>query len=245
MEKRRSQILAVDHKFCPGCGHGIINRIVAEVLEEMDEDQGAICAVAVGCASLMPDTYGLDIVQAQHGRASAVAVGIKRCRPDHMIFSYQGDGDALAIGFSETMYAAVRNENITVILVNNNNFGMTGGQMSPTTLENQRTTTSPYGRDVSTTGKPLDVMKLMEPLDIAYLARGTMTDVREINKTKKYIRKAFECQRKKAGYSLVEILSPCPTNWGVEPLAACRQIKETVQNVYPLGEYKGADQSWI
>lgn len=239
MEKRRSKILYVDHKFCPGCGHGIANRLVAEVLEEMGEDKGAICAVAVGCSSLMPDTYGVDIVQSQHGRASAVAVGIKRCRPENMVFSYQGDGDALAIGFSETMYAAIRNENITVILINNNNFGMTGGQMSPTTLENQRTTTSPYGRDVSLTGKPLDVMKLMSTLDVAYLARGTMTDIKEITKTKKYIRKAFEAQRNKSGYSLVEILSPCPTNWGMTPLNACKHINQAVQTVYPLGEFKG------
>jgi len=239
MEKRRSKILYVDHKFCPGCGHGIVNRLIAEVLEEMGEDKGAICSVAVGCSSLMPDTYGVDIVQSQHGRAAAVAVGIKRCRPDNMVFSYQGDGDALAIGFSETMYAAIRNENITVILINNNNFGMTGGQMSPTTLENQRTTTSPYGRDVSSTGKPLDVMKLMGTLDVAYLARGTMTDIKEITKTKKYIRKAFESQKNKTGYSLVEILSPCPTNWGMTPLNACKHINDVVQTVYPLGEFKG------
>lgn len=239
MEKRRSKILYVDHKFCPGCGHGIVNRLIAEVLEEMGEEKGAICSVAVGCSSLMPDTYGVDIVQAQHGRSAAVAVGIKRCRPDNMVFSYQGDGDALAIGFSETMYAAIRNENITVILINNNNFGMTGGQMSPTTLENQRTTTSPYGRDVSVTGKPLDAMKLMGTLDVAYLARGTMTDIKEITKTKKYIRKAFEAQKNKMGYSLVEILSPCPTNWGMTPLDACNHINQVVQTVYPLGEFKG------
>ncbi len=243
MEKRRSKILYVDHKFCPGCGHGIVNRLIAEVLEEMGEDKGAICSVAVGCSSLMPDTYGVDIVQSQHGRAAAVAVGIKRCRPDNMVFSYQGDGDALAIGFSETMYSAIRNENITVILINNNNFGMTGGQMSPTTLENQRTTTSPYGRDVSATGKPLDVMKLMGTLDVAYLARGTMTDVKEITKTKKYIRKAFEAQKNKIGYSLVEILSPCPTNWGMTPLNACKHINQVVQAVYPLGEFKGGGKA--
>ena len=239
MEKRRSKILYADHKFCPGCGHGIANRLIAEVLEEMGEEKGAICAVAVGCSSLMPDTYGVDIVQAQHGRAAAVAVGIKRCRPDNMVFSYQGDGDALAIGFSETMYAAIRNENITVIFINNNNFGMTGGQMSPTTLENQRTTTSPHGRDVSLTGKPLDAMKLMGTLDVAYLARGTMTDIKEITKTKRYIRKAFEAQKNKMGYSLVEILSPCPTNWGMTPLNACKHINQVIQAVYPLGEFKG------
>ena len=238
MEKRRPKILYVDHKFCPGCGHGIVNRLVAEVLEEMGEDKKALCAVAVGCSSLMPDTYGVDIVQAQHGRAAAVAVGMKSCRPDSLVFAYQGDGDALAIGFSETMYAAIRNDNITVILVNNTNFGMTGGQMSPTTLENQKTTTSKYGRDTSVTGKPLNVLKMMENLDVAYLARGTMTSSAEIMKTKKYIRKAFEMQKAGKGYSMVEILSPCPTNWGMTPLASCERIDSVVEETYPLGEFK-------
>lgn len=242
MEKRIPKIVAIPHKFCPGCGHGIVNRLVAEVLEEMGEDGKALCAVAVGCSSLMPDTYGVDIVQAQHGRASAVAVGLKRCRPDCMVFSYQGDGDALAIGYSETMYAAIRNENITLIYVNNNNFGMTGGQMSPTTLENQRTTTSPYGRDTSVTGKPVDIIKMMMPLDVAYLARGTMTNNKEILKTKKYIRKAFEAQKAGKGYSMVEILSPCTTNWGMAPLKACAHIEDTVKEIFPLGEFVGGEQ---
>jgi 2-oxoglutarate/2-oxoacid ferredoxin oxidoreductase subunit beta len=238
MEKRRSDILYTDHKFCPGCGHGIVNRLIAEVLEEMNEDKGAICAVAVGCSSLMPDTYGVDIIQAQHGRAAAIAVGVKHCRPENMVFAYQGDGDALAIGFSETMYAAIRNDNITVILVDNNNFGMTGGQMSPTTLENQTTTTSPYGRDVKTTGNPLDVIKMIGTLDVAYLARGTMTNNAEIMKTKKYIKKAFEAQKNKKGYSMVEILSPCPTNWRMTPIDSCKHINNVVEKIYPLGEFK-------
>jgi 2-oxoglutarate ferredoxin oxidoreductase subunit beta len=237
MERKRPEIVKLDNKFCPGCGHGIVNRLVAEVLEEMGEEKKALCAVAVGCASLMPDTYGVDIVQAQHGRAAAVAVGMKKCRPDCMVFSYQGDGDALSIGFSETMYAAIRNDNITVIFVNNNNFGMTGGQMSPTTLDNQKTTTSPKGRDTSVTGKPLDVIKMMQNLDVAYLARGTMINSLEIAKTKKYIRKAFEAQKAGRGYSMVEVLSPCPTNWGLSPLKSCERIRNIVEEVYPLGEF--------
>ena len=176
MEKRIPKILEIDTKYCSGCGHGIVNRLVAEVLEEMDEAGGALCVAAVGCAALMPDTWGTDIVQAQHGRAAAVATGMKHCRPDSMVFTYQGDGDATAIGFAETMWAAIRNEKITVIYVNNTNFGMTGGQMSPTTLEGQKTTTTPFGRDTSVTGKPLDVMKMIENLNVAYLARGTMTN---------------------------------------------------------------------
>lgn len=237
MEKRKPKMCNIGHKFCPGCGHGIVNRLVAEVLEEMGEDESALCAVAVGCSSLMPDTFGVDIVQAQHGRAAAVAVGMKSCRPESMVFSYQGDGDALAIGFSETMYAAIRNDNITVILVNNNNFGMTGGQMSPTTLDKQKTTTSPKGRDTTATGNPLDVMKMIQTLDVAYLARGTMTSNAEIMKTKKYIKKAFETQKAQKGYSMVEIMSPCPTNWGLSPLDSCKRIDDVITKVYPLGEY--------
>ena len=227
----------IDNKYCPGCGHGIANRLVAEVLEEMGRDGDALAAIAVGCASLMPDTFGIDCVQAQHGRAAAVAVGMKRCRPDTLVFTYQGDGDALAIGFSETMYAAVRHENITVIFVNNGNFGMTGGQMAPTTLEGQRTTTSPRGRDVRTTGDPMNIMELLKPLDPAYLARGSMTSSAEILKTKKYIRTAFEAQERGMGYSFVEILSPCPTNWGLSAMDAVARIRAEVVPVYPLGEF--------
>mgnify|MGYP003277046608 FL=1 len=227
----------IDNKYCPGCGHGIANRLVAEVLEEMGRDGDALAAIAVGCASLMPDTFGIDCVQAQHGRAAAVAVGMKRCRPDKLVFTYQGDGDALAIGFSETMYAAVRHENITVIFVNNGNFGMTGGQMAPTTLEGQRTTTSPRGRDVRTTGDPMNIMELLKPLDPAYLARGSMTSSAEILKTKKFIRTAFEAQERGMGYSFVEILSPCPTNWGLSAMDAVARIRAEVVPVYPLGEF--------
>lgn len=238
MIKQRPKACQLDNKYCPGCGHGIINRIVAEVLEEMEMDGKAMGAIAVGCASLMPDTFQMDCVQAQHGRAAAVAVGMKKCRPDHMVFTYQGDGDALAIGFSETMYAAIRNDDITVIFVNNGNFGMTGGQMAPTTLEGQKTTTSKYGRDTSLTGQPLDVIDMMKNLDVAYLARGAVTSNAEIVKVKKYIRTAFEAQKEKKGYSFVEILSPCTTNWGLSPLDSMKHIEENVMPVYPLGEFK-------
>jgi 2-oxoglutarate ferredoxin oxidoreductase subunit beta len=237
MEKRRPSLLQVDHKYCPGCGHGIVNRLVAEILEEMGEEGTALCAVAVGCSSLMPDTWGTDIVQAQHGRAAAVAVGMKRCRPGNIVFAYQGDGDAVAIGLSETLWAAIRNENITVIHINNNNFGMTGGQMSPTTLEKQKTTTTPFGRDTALTGRPLDIIKMLNTLDVAYLARGAVVNNAEIMKTKKYLRKAFDKQKARAGYSMVEILSPCPTNWKMTPLEACKRIIDTVSAVYPLGEF--------
>ena len=235
--KTKPEACFVDNKYCPGCGHGVINRLVAEVLEEMGEDRKAIGAIAVGCASLMPDTFGIDCIQAQHGRAAAVAVGVKNCRPDNLVFSYQGDGDALAIGFSETMYAAIRNDNITVIIVNNGNFGMTGGQMAPTTLEGQKTTTTPKGRDIAATGAPLNVIDLMKTRNVAYLARGSVDSNANIVKAKKYLREAFEAQKKEEGYSLVEILSPCPTNWNKSPRDSMKHISETVENVYKLGVY--------
>ncbi len=238
MTRLRPKACFIDNKYCPGCGHGIVNRLIAEVLEESGRDGDALAAIAVGCSSLMPDTFGIDCVQAQHGRAAAVATGMKRCRPDKVVFAYQGDGDALAIGFSETFYAAIRNEPITVIFVNNGNFGMTGGQMAPTTLEGQRTTTSPKGRDIRTTGEPMNIIELMMPLHVAYLARGTVTSNAEILKLKQYIRTAFEAQEKGIGYSFVEVLTPCPTNWGMEPLQALEHIQNAVIPVYPLGEFK-------
>ena len=233
--KGKPKALFVDNKYCPGCGHGTINRLVAEVLEEGGMDKKALAAIAVGCSSLMPDTFAIDCVQAQHGRAAAVAVGMKRCRPDNLVFTYQGDGDALAIGFSETMYSAIRDENITIIFVNNANFGMTGGQMAPTTLLGQKTTTSPKGRN---TGHPLDFIKLMSTLDVGYLARGSLNTNNDILKTKSYIKKAFDIQMNKQGFSFVEIITTCPTNWGVSPLEALNIVKERTLPVYNLGEFK-------
>ena len=238
MLKRKPEACFVDNKYCPGCGHGIANRLVAEVLEEMGVAGDTIAAIAVGCSSLMPETFNIDCIQAQHGRAAAVAVGVKRCRPDKIVFAYQGDGDALAIGLSETMYAAIRNDNITVIFINNGNFGMTGGQMAPTTLDGQKTTTSPKGRDCKTTGAPLDAINVLKILNVAYLARGSVVDSSNITKTKKYIRKAFEKQKQGLGYGFVEILSPCPTNWGMEPLKAIAHVKNVVSGIYELGEFK-------
>ncbi len=233
----RPKALCEDMKYCGGCGHGILNRLVAELLEETHDDQNALCAVAVGCACWMPDTFGVDIVQAQHGRAAAVASGMKRFRPDKLVFAYQGEGDALAIGLAETMYAAIRNENITVILVNNTNFGMTGGQMSPTTLAGQRTATSRYGRDTKKTGEPLNIIPMLMTRDVAYLARGAVIDNATIRQTKRMLRTAFGMQKAGMGYSLVEVLSPCPTNWGMRPAEACAHIRNAVESVYPLGEF--------
>ncbi|SMB95140.1 2-oxoglutarate ferredoxin oxidoreductase subunit beta [Desulfonispora thiosulfatigenes DSM 11270] len=237
MTKKKPAACFVDNKYCAGCGHGVINRLVAEVLEEMGVYEDSIGSIAVGCASHMPETFAIDCIQAQHGRAAAVAVGIKRSRPDKTVFSYQGDGDALAIGFSETMYAAIRNENITVIFVNNGNFGMTGGQMAPTTLPNQKTTTSTKGRDTSKTGDPLNVINMMKGLNVAYLARTSITNNANILKTKKAIRNAFEAQQNEEGYSFVEILSPCPTNWKMDPLKSMEHIDQNVVPFFELGEF--------
>ncbi|WP_136799502.1 thiamine pyrophosphate-dependent enzyme [Desulfosediminicola ganghwensis] len=236
-EKLIPNLLVEDNKFCPGCGHGIINRVVAEVLEEMDLADKAVGSLAVGCACLMMDTFGTDWIQAPHGRAAAVAVGVKRVRPECCVFTYQGDGDSLAIGFSETMYAALRNENITAIIVNNGIFGMTGGQMAPTTLPGQRTTTSPQGRNADTTGQPVNIINQIKEVPVGYLARGSVDTAKEINKLKKYIRTAIETQMSGGGYSLVEILSPCPTNWKMTLEASLDHIKTKVKETYPLGEY--------
>lgn len=236
-EKLIPELLVEDNKFCPGCGHGIINRVVAEVLEEMGLAEKSVGSLAVGCACLMMDTFGTDWIQAPHGRAAAVAVGVKRMRPECCVFTYQGDGDSLAIGFSETMYAAIRNDNITAIIVNNGIFGMTGGQMAPTTLPNQKTTTSPKGRNTDTTGQPLNVINQVKQLPVGYLARGSVDSAKEINKLKKYIRSAIETQMNGGGYSMVEILSPCPTNWKMSLESSLDHIRSTVKETYPLGEY--------
>lgn len=225
-------------RFCPGCGHGIINRLVAEVLCEMGQQENAIMVGAVGCTChTVDDTYiGTDIIQAQHGRAAAVAVGVKRCRPAAPVIAYQGDGDALAIGFSETTYAAIRNENITVILVNNHNFGMTGGQMSPATMPGQKTSTCPMGRDVLKTGEPLDIIEMLKTRKVAYLARGSVDGAANIIKTKKYIRNALEAQMNHEGYSMVEILAPCPTNWHMDAVKAMKQVGKN-KEYYKTGEF--------
>ncbi len=236
-EKKKPQLLVEDNKFCPGCGHGIVNRVFAEVLEGMGLDDMAIGSLAVGCACLMIDTFGTDWVQAPHGRAAALACGIKRVRPENFVFTYQGDGDACAIGFSETMYAAFRNENITAIIVNNGIFGMTGGQMAPTSLAGQRTTTSVKGRDPNLSGQPLNIINQMKHLPIGYLARGSVGSVKDIIKLKKYIQTAVATQMQGGGYSLVEVLSPCPTNWKKNMQDSLNHLQQEVQGVYPAGEF--------
>lgn len=226
--------------YCPGCTHGIIHRLVAEVLEEMDVLEDAVGVASVGCSVLSYEYFNTDMVQAAHGRAPAVATGIKRVLPNNrIVYTYQGDGDLASIGMAEIVHAAARGEKITVIFVNNAIYGMTGGQMAPTSLLGQKTATSPFGRDINVQGAPIRMSELLSTLDgAAYIERVSSHDVPNIIKAKKAIRKAFETQKQGLGFSLVEILSTCPTNWGLDPNESLDWVKEAMVPVYPLGVYK-------
>lgn len=225
---------AVFH-YCPGCGHSIIHRLVAEIIEELDIGEKAICVPPAGCAVLAYDYLDVDMGEAPHGRGAAVATGIKRTLPDRIVFSYQGDGDIAAIGTAETIHAANRGENVTVIFVNNSCYGMTGGQMAPTTLLGQDSTTTPGGRDAKRDGSPID---LSEMLAIAggsvYIERTAVNSIKNIRRTKRAITKAFKIQMAGLGFSLVEVLSPCPTNWKMSSVDACKWVEETVTKTFPL-----------
>ncbi len=226
--------------YCPGCTHGIIHRLVAEVIDELGIEGRTIGIAPVGCSVMAYDYFTCDMIEAAHGRAPAIATGVKRSDPDrHIVFTYQGDGDLASIGMAETVHAAARNENITVIFVNNAIYGMTGGQMAPTSLPGQITQTSPYGRDVNQCGYPIRVCEMLAQLDgPEYLARVTVNSVKEVRRAKAAIKKAFQNQVDKKGFSLVEVLSACPTNWGLTPAAALRWIDEKMIPYYPLGVYK-------
>ena len=229
--------------YCPGCTHGIIHRLVAEAIDELGLQDRAVGIAPVGCSVLAYNYFNCDMQQASHGRAPAVATGIKRAVPDSIVFSYQGDGDLASIGTAEIIHAAARNENITVIFVNNAIYGMTGGQMAPTTLPEQKTTTSPYGRQVATAGFPLKVSEMLGTMDgPAYIERTSVHNVKEINKTKKAIKKAFKNQAEGKGFSMVEILSTCPTNWGMTPLDSLQWLEENLLPYYPLGVYKNIEE---
>lgn len=225
--------------YCPGCTHGIIHRLVAEVMDELEIEGKAIGVASVGCSVMAYNYFGCDMVQAAHGRAPAVATGVKRSDPSKIVFTYQGDGDLAAIGTAETVHSAARRENITVIFVNNAIYGMTGGQMAPTTLPGQVTQTSPYGRDVNIAGYPVKVCELLSNVDgAAYVERVAVNNVKNINKAKKAIKKAFQNQIDGKGFSLVEVLSTCPTNWGLTPDKALGWLEENMMPYYPLGVYK-------
>ncbi len=227
--------------YCPGCTHGVAHRLVAEVLEEMGEVENTIGVASVGCSVFSYNYFKMDFVEAAHGRAPAMATGIKRVLPDRIVFTYQGDGDLASIGMGEIVGAASRSEQITVIFMNNANYGMTGGQMAPTTLPGQKTSSSPTGRDVQRQGYPIQTAELLSTLEgTAYVVRRTLHNPRGVRQAKKAIRTAFEVQKHGLGFSLVELLSTCPTNWGMTPVEARDWIEERMLPFYPLGDYKVA-----
>ena len=228
--------------YCPGCSHGTVHKLVAEVLEELGMLDTAIAVCPVGCSVFAYKYFSVDTLQAAHGRAPAVATGIKRCRPTQPVFTYQGDGDLASIGMCETVHSAARGENITIIFINNAIYGMTGGQMAPTSLPGQVTQTSPYGRNTETQGFPIRVCELLSELDgPAYLERVTVNNVKNVRNAKKAIKKAFQNQIDGKGFSLVEVLSSCPTNWGMTPQKALEWIDEKMIPYYPLGVYRDKD----
>ena len=225
--------------YCPGCTHGIIHRLVAEAIDDLGIEGIAIGVAPVGCAVMAYDYFACDMVEAAHGRAPAVATGLKRSLPENIVVTYQGDGDLASIGMAETVHAAARNENITVIFVNNAIYGMTGGQMAPTSLPGQITQTTPYGRDVKTVGYPVKVAELLSSLDgPEFIARVAVNSVKNVKNAKTVIRKAFENQVNNKGFSLVEVISACPTNWGMTPSKALKWVEDNMIPYYPLGIYK-------
>lgn len=237
-QKPKSLTDATFH-YCPGCTHGIVHRLVAEAIDELGIEGRTIGIAPVGCSVMAYDYFACDMIEAAHGRAPAVATGVKRSMPDRIVFTYQGDGDLASIGLCETVSAACRGENITIIFINNAIYGMTGGQMAPTSLIGQVTQTSPYGRDPKTQGLPIRICELLASLDApTYLARVTVNSVAHVRTAKKAILKAFRNQVEGKGFSLVEVLSSCPTNWGMTPEKALTWIDEKMIPVYPLGAFK-------
>ena len=232
-------LLDVPLHYCPGCLHGVVHKLVAEVIDELGIEGTTIGIAPVGCSVMAYDYFACDMIEAAHGRAPAVATGVKRADPSKVVFTYQGDGDLASIGMAETVHAAARNENITVIFINNAIYGMTGGQMAPTSLVGQVTQTSPYGRDPKLCGYPIKVCELLSDLEGAeYLERVTVNSIPHIRAAKKAIKKAFMNQIEGKGFSLIEVVSSCPTNWGMTPQNALKWIEEKMLPQYPLGVYK-------
>ncbi len=225
--------------YCPGCTHGIVHRLVAEVMDELGIERKTVGIAPVGCSVMAYNYFNCDMIEAAHGRAPAVATGVKRALPDNVVFTYQGDGDLASIGMAETVHAAARNENITIIFINNAIYGMTGGQMAPTSLPGQVTQTSPYGRDTNHCGFPIKVCEMLSEVEGAeYLERVAVNNVKNVKNAKKAIKKAFQNQIDGKGFSLVEVISSCPTNWGLTPQKALEWIDEKMIPYYPLGVYK-------
>ena len=237
--ERPHALVDVPMHYCPGCGHGIIHRLVAEAIDSLGIEGKTIGVASVGCSVFSYNYFNTDMVQAAHGRAPAVATGLKRSDPNNIIFTYQGDGDLAAIGTAETVHAAARGENITIIFVNNAIYGMTGGQMAPTSLPGQITQTSPYGRDVNTVGYPVKVSEMLSQLDgAAYIERVAINNTKNIRAAAKAIKKAFTYQTEGKGFTLIEVVSTCPTNWGLTPEKSMGWLEENMLPYYPLGVYK-------
>ena len=240
--KRPHALADMTMHYCPGCTHGIVHRLVAEAMDELEIEGRTVGIAPVGCSVMAYNYFNCDMVEAAHGRAPAVATGLKRANPDSIVFTYQGDGDLASIGMAETVHAAARNENITVIFINNAIYGMTGGQMAPTSLPGQITQTSPYGRDTAHCGFPVKVSEMLSQLEgPQYIERVAVTSVAGIRKAKKAIRKAFQNQIEGKGFSLVEVISTCPTNWGMTPEKAMQWANENMLPYYPLGVYRDKD----
>jgi 2-oxoglutarate ferredoxin oxidoreductase subunit beta len=236
---RPSAFTDVPTHYCPGCTHGVAHRLIAETLDEMGLAERTVGVAPVGCAVFAYNYFNTDFVEAAHGRAPAMATGIKRLLPDRIVFTYQGDGDLASIGMAEIMHAAARGENITVIFINNAIYGMTGGQMAPTTLPGQKTTSSPLGRDVEMQGFPVRMSEILSNMDGAgYIVRRSLHDPTNIRKAKKAIRLAFEAQVRGLGFSMVELLSTCPTNWGIPAVESLKWVQEHMIPAFPLGDYR-------
>ena len=235
---RPASLIDVPNSYCPGCGHGVVHRVLAEVLDELQIEGKTVGVAPVGCAVRAYDFFNCDMIQAPHGRAPAVATGAKRDNPDNIVFTYQGDGDLAAIGTAEMVHAATRGENITIVFINNAIYGMTGGQMAPTTLPGQVTQTTPYGRDTATAGHPVRVCELLATMTgTAFAQRVAFDGPGGVVKIKNAIKKAFQCQIDRKGFSIVEVLSTCPTNWGKSPIDAIQWLKENMMAYYPVGVY--------
>ena len=242
--KRPVSLSRTPTHYCPGCTHGIAHRLIAEILDEMDIRGQTIGVAPVGCSVFAYNYFTFDWVEAAHGRAPAMATGIKRVLPDRFVFTYQGDGDLAAIGTSEIIHAANRGENLSVIFVNNTTYGMTGGQMAPTTMLGQKTSTTPYGRDFRGDGYPIKMAELLSGLEgTSYSARVAVSTPAQIRKAKEAVRKAFEMQIAGMGFSIVEFLSTCPTNWGMKPLEAQKRVLGEMSEYFPLGVFKERKQA--
>lgn len=241
--ERPQALVDIHTHYCPGCTHGTAHRIAAEVLDELQIRDKVILVASVGCSVFAYNYIDVDSCEAAHGRAPAMATGIKRVNPDNIVFTYQGDGDLASIGMAEIVHAAARGEQITTLFINNAIYGMTGGQMAPTSLLGQKTTSSPFGRDVKTTGYPLRMAELLAGLPgTAYSVRRSLHDAKHVIQAKKAIRIAFEAQLQGLGFGIVELLSSCPTNWGMTPAEALKWVEEDMMPQYPLGDYKVADE---